>query len=91
MGNIMKRSPPDIDLLRAVCKVAVMQAGGATQLSRKIGITSQAVGKWAKHRGVPPSHVLAVEKLSGIDRHVLRPDVYGKAPKPVLEENGAPA
>jgi DNA-binding transcriptional regulator YdaS (Cro superfamily) len=38
----------------------------------------QAGGKWKK---VPSERVLVVEKASGISRYILRPDIYGKAPR----------
>jgi DNA-binding transcriptional regulator YdaS (Cro superfamily) len=85
----MKRSPfaARQAALLAVCKTAVQMAGGPTHLSRKLGLTSQG-RQW---KAVPPRHVLAVEQASGISRFILRPDVYGKAPKTAPEENGVPA
>lgn len=59
-------------------------AGGAAGLARAItqetgeDISSQAVSQWAE---VPPRRVLVVEKITGISRHELRPDIYGPAPQ----------
>ncbi len=47
--------------------------GMARSLSLQLGISRQAVSQWKK---VPVLQVLKVEKLTGISRHVLRPDVY---------------
>lgn len=55
------------------------QRGAATRLAREIGITHSAVFQWL-HKGVPAQRVLAVERITGISRHVLRPDIFGPAP-----------
>lgn len=51
---------------------------GAAALSRKlaetgIAITSQAISQWKR---VPAERVLDVERVTGISRHDLRPDLY---------------
>ncbi|WP_091925655.1 Cro/CI family transcriptional regulator [Methylobacterium sp. yr668] len=56
---------------------AIEAAGGTKALSRKIGISSQAISQWQE---CPPLRVLEVEKVSGVPRHELRPDIY---PAPV--------
>jgi DNA-binding transcriptional regulator YdaS (Cro superfamily) len=58
---------------------AISKAGGPTKLGRALGITRQAVEQW-KGRVVPPEHVLAIEKLTGVTRYELRPDIYGPPP-----------
>ncbi|WP_092047071.1 transcriptional regulator [Methylobacterium pseudosasicola] len=52
---------------------AIEAAGGTKALSRKIGISSQAISQWQE---CPPLRVLGVEEASGISRHELRPDLY---------------
>lgn len=37
------------------------------------GMTRQAFSQWRK---VPPTRVLTVEKVTGIPRHEIRPDLY---------------
>lgn len=49
-----------------------------TELADKIGVTQGAISQWLK-RGVPPRRVKAVEKVTGIPRERLRPDIYGRA------------
>ena len=56
---------------------AVECAGGTIALGKALGITRQAVEQW---HVVPPERVLAVEKLSGVSRYDLRPDIYGVDP-----------
>lgn len=54
--------------------------GGATALSRAMNsiVTPQAVSQWKK---VPGDRVLEVERITGVSRHELRPDIFGKAKK----------
>lgn len=48
--------------------------GGPSALARLLGgITSQAVGQWKR---VPAERVLDVERVSGVHRSHLRPDIY---------------
>lgn len=46
---------------------------GATVIARALSITPQAVGQW---RRVPAERALEVERITGIPRHELRPDIY---------------
>lgn len=48
-------------------------AGGNVGIGRALKISGQAVSQW---RRVPAERVLDVEKLSGVPRHELRPDIY---------------
>jgi DNA-binding transcriptional regulator YdaS (Cro superfamily) len=52
---------------------AIAAAGGLDRIAKPLGITMQAVSAWQE---VPPLRVLAVEKITGISRHELRPDLY---------------
>ena len=52
---------------------AIEKAGGARKLAKKLGISSQAISQWTR---VPVNRVLAVEALTQVPRHELRPDVY---------------
>jgi DNA-binding transcriptional regulator YdaS (Cro superfamily) len=53
---------------------AVIAAGGPASLARQLCIKRQAVHKWTR---VPADQVIAVERITGISRHELRPDVFG--------------
>lgn len=53
--------------------LAIKAAGGVTMLAEKLRITSQAVSQWDK---VPAHRIVQVEKITGIDRALLRPDLY---------------
>ena len=55
---------------------ALTVAGSATALADKIGITRAAVSQWKQ---VPAERVLEVERLTGVPRYELRPDIFGEA------------
>ena len=57
----------------AALKRAIESTGGQAEFARLIGITAQAVSQWDE---VPPLRVLAVERVSGVSRSDLRPDLY---------------
>jgi DNA-binding transcriptional regulator YdaS (Cro superfamily) len=52
---------------------AVRLSGGQATFARLLGVTAQAVSQWDK---VPPLRVLEVERVSGVSRQELRPDLY---------------
>ena len=56
---------------------AMKAVGGQAALAKEIGVTAQAVSQWEE---VPPLRVLAVERVSGVSRHELRPDLYPAEP-----------
>lgn len=55
---------------------AIRAVGGVGALARGLGISQPSVSNWRK---VPPERVIAVESLTGIGRHILRPDLYPEA------------
>lgn len=63
----------------------LVAAGSASALAAQIGITPQALSQWTR---VPVARVLDVERITGISRHELRPDIYGPAPSTHPEEAG---
>lgn len=67
----MQETPP--------IKRAVKDAGGPKAVGKALGISHQAVVQWDQ---CPPLRVLDMERLSGMSRHELRPDMY---PAPELE------
>src|SRR5205085_7201506 len=62
---------------------AVRAIGGVSELARQIGISQPSVSNWNR---VPAERVLIVEAATGIDRKVLRPDLYGAS----VQEQSAP-
>ena len=58
---------------------AIEAAGSVNNLAAAAGVKPQAISQWRK--GVPPLRVLDVERVTGISRHELRPDIFGPAPR----------
>lgn len=54
---------------------AIRAAGGVGALARKIGISQPSVSNWSR---VPAERVLTIEAVTGVDRGVLRPDLYSE-------------
>lgn len=52
---------------------AIDAAGGIPALADALGIRVPSVYSW---RRVPPTRVLELERITGIPRHELRPDIY---------------
>ena len=55
---------------------AIKAVGGVGALARALGISQPSVSSWNR---VPSERVIAVEKVSGIGRHILRHDLYPEA------------
>jgi DNA-binding transcriptional regulator YdaS (Cro superfamily) len=55
------------------------ERGATARLAHEIGVSHAAVRQWADSR-VPAERVLDVERVTGVSRHTLRPDVFGPAP-----------
>lgn len=55
---------------------AIKAIGGVGALAKGLGISQPSVSNWRK---VPSERVIAVEKLTGVGRHILRPDLYPEA------------
>lgn len=62
--------------LKSITETAISEAGGGAALAAQLKITRQAVYQWDR---VPPQHVLEVERITGVSRHRLRPDLFGEA------------
>ena len=61
---------------------AIRVAGGVSELARRLGISQPSVSNWNR---VPAERVLEVETVTGVERMVLRPDLYEKAAGPAAE------
>lgn len=48
---------------------------GLRELSRRLGLSPNSVIKWKR---VPDHRLLEVEKVTGVPRETLRPDLYRK-------------
>jgi len=54
-------------------KLAIARCHGVNAMAEKLGITHSAVSQWTI---CPTPRCLEVEKLSGVPRYDLRPDIY---------------
>jgi len=70
----------DDALYRAIC-----QAGGPTVFARAIGVKLPSIYSW---RRAPAERAAAIERASGVPRHVLRPDLWD--PPPQYRRRAAP-
>ena len=57
-----------------VCAIA--SVGGMRPLSRLLGISAPSVWEWRRRGRIPAERVLQVERVTGVSRHILRPDLY---------------
>ncbi len=53
---------------------AIRAAGGVSELARQIGISQPSVSNWVR---VPAERVISIEAATGVNRSILRPDLYG--------------
>jgi DNA-binding transcriptional regulator YdaS (Cro superfamily) len=56
--------------------------GRRSALAEALGISPSAISMWT---AVPAERVLEIERLTGVSRHELRPDVFGPAPQEAAE------
>lgn len=56
---------------------AIDAAGGVGELARRLGISQPSVSAWKR---IPADRVGAVAAATGLDRAVLRPDLFGARP-----------
>jgi DNA-binding transcriptional regulator YdaS (Cro superfamily) len=54
---------------------AAAAVGSKSELARLIGVAYQSIQQWSR---IPAERVLKIEKVTGIPRHELRPDLYPK-------------
>lgn len=60
----------------ALC-LAIERAGSQSEIARNLGVAQPTVWKWLhKARQMPAEYVLTTERLYGVSRHLLRPDIY---------------
>jgi TorA maturation chaperone TorD len=64
---------------------AIRAAGSVSQLARRIGISQPSVSSWDR---IPAERVLSVESATGVNRAVLRPDLFGAMASGDIDEIG---
>ena len=53
---------------------AIRAVGGISELARRIGISQPSVSNWDR---IPAERVLSIESATGVNRAILRPDLFG--------------
>lgn len=70
---------------------AIQVAGGVGRLAEMLGLSQPTISIWKR---IPPHRVIEVERLTGISRRVLRPDLFDVPelgmPKLGMPEMGTP-
>ncbi|WLR92921.1 transcriptional regulator [Shinella zoogloeoides] len=60
----------------------VTDLGGLTKTATALGLRNPSVvANWRKRGRVPYQRAVEIERLTGISRHILRPDVFGPQPE----------
>ena len=54
-------------------KTAIESVGGVQALASLLGLNRQSIYEW---RRVPGKRIIQIEKVTGVPRDVLRPDLY---------------
>lgn len=54
--------------------------GGATALAERLGVRQSVVSNWKSRGRIPAERVVEVERITGIPREALRPDLYRRDP-----------
>ncbi len=57
---------------------AISRRGGIPNLASDLGVTRQAIYYWQR-AGVPAIRAIEIERLTGVSRAELRPDLFGEA------------
>lgn len=70
-------------------ELVVAGAGSQSKLAREFGVSSTAVWKWVQSsKRLPAEFVLTAERLYGVSRHDLRPDIYPRNYPPAPDAAG---
>lgn len=56
--------------------LAIDACGSMTKLAGALGKYPQFVYNWTTLKNIPANWVIRIEKASGVDRALLRPDLY---------------
>jgi DNA-binding transcriptional regulator YdaS (Cro superfamily) len=58
-------------------EAAIARAGGQKALAKLLGVGQSYVSNWKnRNKRVPAERVLEIERVTGVPRHQLRPDLY---------------
>ena len=57
-------------------KSALLKAASRGEIARRLNINLSAVSRWFSRGKVPAERVVSVEAITGVPRHLIRPDLY---------------
>lgn len=75
----------------SVVDEVIKACGGLGPTADKCGLKYQAIQKWKKSGVIPLSRVLLVERVSGVPRERLRPDIFRSSSASRLKTNRSAA
>ena len=55
---------------------AIDKAGGQVALAEKLRLGQSSISNWVTRKRIPAERVLDIERITGVSRHRLRPDLY---------------
>jgi DNA-binding transcriptional regulator YdaS (Cro superfamily) len=61
-----------MDSLERACKAV----GGKKKMAEQLSVGPSAISQWLSRGCIPPKYIIAIERVSGVSRHELRPDIY---------------
>lgn len=61
---------------KSFIREAVKKAGGRGAVARSLNVTPEAVRQWEVNK-IPAERAVDLERLSGVHRSYLRPDLWG--------------
>jgi TorA maturation chaperone TorD len=78
-AKILHSSPVGTELYQVGTDAAVAAVGGIDAFQARIGVSRRTVFVW-KQQGIPAERAPEIEALTGIPRHILRPDLWPSPP-----------
>lgn len=63
----------------SLIETVIERLGGPAKGAEVLAVSPAVIGMWKLRRRIPADKVLAVENATGISRHELRPDIFGKS------------
>ena len=63
---------------KAALEIAIVSIGGVAEMARRLNVPKSTVSTWLHRYGKCGStKAIAIEELTGVSRHSLRPDIFG--------------
>lgn len=56
---------------------AIQWAGSQEELARALGVSQPAISQYLYERPCPAERAVQIEKVTGVDRRLIRPDIFG--------------